>query len=92
MAGNWVIDKDGKELGHMSIGYTRMDVNFMGQRYNYTCNQFDYSEEKYLLRYVCFKLSPCIFASQDEVNLTLSYSQNKNDFKKARSPGRSLRL
>lgn len=66
----------------------------MGQRYNYTCNQFDYSEEKYLLRYVNFalKLSPCIFASQNEVNLTLSYSQNKNDFKKARSPGRSLRL
>lgn len=50
LAGNWVIDKDGKELGRMSIGYTRMDVNFMGQRYNYTCNQFDYSEEKYLLR------------------------------------------
>lgn len=50
LAGTWAIDKDDKELGRMSIGYTRMDVTFMGQRYIYTCNQFDYSQEKYLLR------------------------------------------
>nr|XP_022321608.1 uncharacterized protein LOC111123511 [Crassostrea virginica] len=50
LEGNWSIEKDGRELGRMSVDYTRMDVTFMGQTYIYTCNAFDYNQEKYLLR------------------------------------------
>ncbi|XP_062612119.1 uncharacterized protein LOC134273918 [Saccostrea cucullata] len=52
LEGEWTIEKDGQLLGRMTVGYTRMDVTYMGQVYNYTCAQFDYQQEKYLLRSV----------------------------------------
>ncbi|XP_048774248.1 uncharacterized protein LOC125679241 isoform X2 [Ostrea edulis] len=75
LEGTWTIEKDGQLVGMMEFDYTHLNVTFMGQVYNYTCHQFDYQQERYLLStaggtgVICLMFTP--FNSGDTSSLMM---------------------